>query len=84
MCWAPPTLGQTDGLGDLESVNSAQVPTGVQRDGPGSVLDVAVAGGHAEALDVHVSGAVTQGGPAWGGRWVKNTLSVSDQSQLNK
>lgn len=67
MCWAPPTLGQTDGLGDLESVHSAQVPTGVQRDGPGVVLDVAVAGGHAGALDVHVSGAVTQGGLAWGG-----------------
>lgn len=38
----------------------------MQRDDPGRVLYVAVAGGHAGALDVDVSGTMTQGGPAWG------------------
>lgn len=64
--WSP-TLGQADGLGDLESVYSTQVPTRVQRDDPGLVLYVTVAGGDAGALDVDVSGTMTQGGPAWGG-----------------
>lgn len=76
-------MRQTDGLGDLESVYSTQVPTRVQRDDPGPVLDVAVAGGHAGALDVDVSGTVTQGGPAWGEEGVKNPFS-SVQSELNR
>ncbi|KAF3847199.1 hypothetical protein F7725_020227 [Dissostichus mawsoni] len=45
-----PTLRQADGLSDLEPIDGTEVPTGVQRDDPRPVLDVAVLGSHSGAL----------------------------------
>lgn len=61
-----PTLRQADGLSDLEPVDGAEVPTGVQRDDPRPVLDVAVLGSHSGALQVDVHGTMTHCGLAWG------------------
>lgn len=59
-----PTLRQAHGLCDLETVNSTEVSTGVQRDDPRPVLYVAVLSCHPGPLDVDVHGTMTQCGPA--------------------
>lgn len=59
-------LRQADGLSDLEPVDGTEVPTGVQRDDPRPVLDVAVLGSHSGALQVDVHGTMTHCGPALG------------------
>lgn len=74
MLGATLTLWQAGGLGDLQPVHGAQVPTGVQCDDPQPVLNVAVLGRHPGALDADVCGTMTQSGPACGGGRRRNLI----------
>ena len=61
-------MRQANWPADAQAVHGAVVPTGVQRDAPRQVLNVAVLGRHPGPLEGDVGGAVAQRGPACKGR----------------
>ena len=65
LLYLPPgaTLGEARGPGDGQAVHRALVPTGVQGQAACLVLDVAVLGGHARALQGDVCLLAAQRGP---------------------